>query len=99
MTMATGLKGHTRPQFLPGPEPDLTPREVFARAAALRPMVRAHADAAEERGHYSDELHRAFLKAGLYRALQPRIFGGYEFPIQVFYRAMLEISRGDPGIG
>src|SRR6185437_9926659 len=47
----------------------------------------------------SAELHQAFLKAGLYRTLQPRMFGGYEFSIDTFYRAMLEISWGDPGIG
>jgi 3-hydroxy-9,10-secoandrosta-1,3,5(10)-triene-9,17-dione monooxygenase len=97
--MATVLKSHLRPPVLSVPEPDLTPRELLARAAALRPLVRADADAAEQRGHYSEELHQAFLKAGLYRTLQPRMFGGYEFPIHVFYRAMLEISRGDPGIG
>ena len=97
--MATALKSHVKRPVLPVPEPDLTPRELIARARALRPMVIADADAAEERGHYSAELHQAFLKAGLYRTLQPRMFGGYEFSIDTFYRAMLEISWGDPGIG
>ncbi len=97
--MATLLKSRRQPDVLPVPEPDLTPRELIARAAALRPMVQADADAAEERGHYSEELHREFLKAGLYRTVQPRMFGGYEFSIDTFYRAMLEISWGDPGIG
>lgn len=84
---------------MPVPEPDLTPKELIARAIALRPKIRADQDAAEERGTYSEELHREFLKAGLYRAVQPRMFGGYEFPVTVFYKAMLEVSRGDPGIG
>jgi 3-hydroxy-9,10-secoandrosta-1,3,5(10)-triene-9,17-dione monooxygenase len=97
--MATLLRSRQTPDVLPVPEPDLTPGELIARAAALRPMVQADADAAEERGHYSEELHRAFLKAGLYRTVQPRMFGGYEFSIETFYRAMLEISWGDPGIG
>jgi len=98
-TMAATLKPRQTQSVLPVPEPDLTPRQLIARAAALRPMVQADADAAEERGTYSDELHREFLKAGLYRTLQPRMFGGYEFSIDTFYRAMLEISWGDPGIG
>ncbi len=97
--MATLLKSRQQPDVLPVPEPDLTPSELIARAKALRPMVQADADAAEERGHYSEELHRAFLKAGLYRTLQPRMFGGYEFSVETFYRAMLEICWGDPGIG
>ena len=84
---------------LPVPEPDLTPRELIARATALRDKIRADAAGAEARGHYSDALHAEFLRAGLYRTMQPRRFGGYEFPVHVFYKAMLEISHGDPGIG
>ena len=48
---------------------------------------------------YSPELHQAFLDAGLYRTVQPRMFGGYEFDIPTFYRAMLEISHGHPSAG
>jgi 3-hydroxy-9,10-secoandrosta-1,3,5(10)-triene-9,17-dione monooxygenase len=83
----------------PVPEPELTPREMIARAKALRPLVRADAAAAEERGFYSAELHEAFTKAGFYRCLQPRKFGGYEFDIRTFFKVMIEIATGDPGIG
>ncbi len=81
------------------PEPDLTPETMIARAKALRTAVRADAAAAEDRGYYSKELHEAFLKAGFYRCLQPRKFGGYAFDIRTFFKAMIEISTGDPGIG
>lgn len=81
------------------PEPGLTPKEVIARAAALRPLLRAQQDENDERGHYSEDLHREFLKAGLYRLTQPRLFGGYEFDLATYYRAMLEICRGHPGAG
>ena len=84
---------------LPVPEPGITPADMIARAIALRPMIRADQAAAEERGTYSPELHQAFLDAGFYRILQPRMFGGYEFTVPDFYRTMLEVSRGDPGIG
>ena len=81
------------------PEPELTPRELIARAAALKPLLREQQAENDERGFYSQELHEAFLNAGLYRTLQPRLFGGYEFDIPTFYRAMLEISHGHPSAG
>jgi len=84
---------------VPVPEPDLTPEELIARAAALKPLLRAQQAENDERGAYSPELHQAFLKAGLYRTVQPRMFGGYEFDIPTFYRAMLEISHGHPSAG
>jgi len=82
--------------LVPVPEPDLTPKELIARAAALKPLLRQQQAENDERGSYSEELHQAFLKAGLYRITQPRMFGGYEFDIPTFYRAMLEISHGHP---
>jgi 3-hydroxy-9,10-secoandrosta-1,3,5(10)-triene-9,17-dione monooxygenase len=84
---------------LPVPEPDLTPREVIARARALRARLRAEQDENDARGHYSDALHEEFRRAGFYRILQPRLFGGYEFDVPTFYRTMLEISIGHPGVG
>jgi 3-hydroxy-9,10-secoandrosta-1,3,5(10)-triene-9,17-dione monooxygenase len=84
---------------VPVPEPDLTPRELIARAAALKPLLRAQQAENDERGTYSPELHEAFVKAGLYRTVQPRMFGGYEFDIPTFYRAMLEIAHGHPSAG
>jgi len=83
----------------PVPEPDLTPKELIARAVALRPQLRAEQAEADERGSYSEAMHRQFLEAGFYRAVQPRMFGGYEFDIPTFYKTMLEISRGHPGSG
>jgi 3-hydroxy-9,10-secoandrosta-1,3,5(10)-triene-9,17-dione monooxygenase len=84
---------------VPVPEPDLTAGEIIRRAAALKARVREEQDEAEERGYHSEELHLAFLEAGFYRMLQPRRFGGYEFDIPTFWRAMVQIAEGDPGIG
>jgi 3-hydroxy-9,10-secoandrosta-1,3,5(10)-triene-9,17-dione monooxygenase len=84
---------------LPVPEPNLTPDVLVARATALMPLLRAQQDENDARGAYSDELHQEFLKAGLYRTVQPRMFGGYEFDIPTFYKAMMEISRGHPAVG
>ena len=50
---------------LPVPEPDLTPAELIARAAALKPLLHQQQAENDERGFYSQELHQAFLDAGL----------------------------------
>lgn len=77
----------------------VTPDEVIARAAALREKIRADADDAEQRGYHSESLQADFIAAGFYRILLPRMFGGYEFDLPTFYKAMLEVARGDPGAG
>ena len=102
--MSADARRSTRPHNAAGegiaaPEPGLTPAELIARATALRERLRAEQDASEARGCHSPELQEAFVAAGFYRALQPRRFGGYEFDYPTFYKAMLEISRGDPARG
>jgi 3-hydroxy-9,10-secoandrosta-1,3,5(10)-triene-9,17-dione monooxygenase len=89
----------TVPVEVTAPEPDLTPGEIVARAQALIPQVRAQAEEAEVLGHHTGELDGEFIKAGFYRMLQPRRFGGYEFDMATFWKAMLAISTGDPGTG
>jgi 3-hydroxy-9,10-secoandrosta-1,3,5(10)-triene-9,17-dione monooxygenase len=81
------------------PEPGLTSKEIVERAAALKRKVREQQEESEQRGFYSEELHHDFLEAGFYRMIQPRRFGGYEFDLPTFWRAMVEISAGDPGTG
>jgi 3-hydroxy-9,10-secoandrosta-1,3,5(10)-triene-9,17-dione monooxygenase len=81
------------------PEPELTPDEIIARAQALTPMIREQQDEAERLGRHTEAVEREFLNAGFYRILQPRRFGGYEFDIPTFWKAMLAISAGDPGTG
>jgi 3-hydroxy-9,10-secoandrosta-1,3,5(10)-triene-9,17-dione monooxygenase len=84
----------TRPGVVPVPEGDLTPAEMIGRARALRDELRADQAGAEQRGFYSAELHEAFNRAGFYRMLQPRRFGGYEFDLPTYYRISIEIGRG-----
>ncbi len=81
------------------PEPNLTPSEIIARARSFRDQLRAEQDESDTRGTYSPDLHEKFIKAGLYRITQPRMFGGYEFDLKTFYLTMLEISIGHPGAG
>lgn len=82
---------------IPIPEPDLTPEEMIRRATGMREMLRDQQDDAERLGHYTEEVHRAFEEAGLYRVVQPRRFGGYAFPMETYLKIAVEIGRGDPG--
>ena len=84
---------------IPVPEPDLTPREIVARATAMRPRLLELQAETEERTFYSEEIHEAFKEAGFYRILQPRRFGGYEFDMPTYFRVIMEITRGCPSTG
>ena len=81
------------------PDPDMTPARMIARAAALRGELREQQAATESARRLSDEMNRKFVAAGFYRAIQPRIFGGYEFAVPDFMRVMMEVSRGCPESG
>ncbi len=81
---------------VPVPEPKLTPDEMVERAIALRPRLLAEQDEAERRGVHSEAIHQEFRKAGFYRCLQPRLFGGYEFDLKTYYRIGIELARGCP---
>jgi 3-hydroxy-9,10-secoandrosta-1,3,5(10)-triene-9,17-dione monooxygenase len=78
------------------PEPDLTPGQMLARARALRPTLRANQDRCEAEGRVPQHVNDELVKAGFYRIVQPRRFGGYEFDVPTFYRVMMEIARGCP---
>ena len=84
---------------LPQPEPGLTPEMAIERARALRPMLREQQEEADERGSYSAEIHQAMIDGGLYRLVQPKMFGGYEFDLKTFGRVVMEIARGHPSAG
>ena len=77
----------------------VTPDEVVARAVALIPMLREQQDDAERRGHYGPGVHEEFLRAGFYRMVQPRRFGGLELDMTTFLRVLVNIATGDPGTG
>lgn len=84
---------------IPVPEPGLTADEMLARAEAMRPALRERQAATEAAGRLLDETNEAFIKAGFYRAIQPRQFGGYEFGLRDFIRIMSAVARGCPSSG
>jgi 3-hydroxy-9,10-secoandrosta-1,3,5(10)-triene-9,17-dione monooxygenase len=73
---------------------DVTPDEIVERARALIPLLVAQQAATEKRTFYSEEIHQAFLDAGLYRITHPRRYGGLELGSETFYRVTREIARG-----
>ena len=83
---------------LPQLEPDLTPATIIERATRLTPAIRAAQDEDDARGCHSPAMDQDFRKAGFYRILQPKLFGGYEFDYPTFYRTMLQVARGNPGV-
>ncbi len=78
------------------PEPGLTPAELLARAEALRPLLVERQAETEARTYYAQETHEEFLKAGFYRMLVPRRYGGYEVDLPTFLRVIVAIARGCP---
>ena len=84
---------------IPAPEPLLTPEELVARARDLVPFLRERAPELEEKRRISDEVVRRLVDAGIFRTIQPRRFGGYEFDLRTFARVMTELSRGDGAVG
>jgi 3-hydroxy-9,10-secoandrosta-1,3,5(10)-triene-9,17-dione monooxygenase len=89
----------TQSQQIPVPEPELTGEEMVQRARDLVPALRERQEEAERIGRLPDQTSRDFIDAGFYRILQPRRFGGYEFPLPIFTRVALELSRGCPASG
>jgi 3-hydroxy-9,10-secoandrosta-1,3,5(10)-triene-9,17-dione monooxygenase len=81
------------------PEPGLEPVALIERARALRADLRDRQASTEQLTRVSDEMHEAFLRAGFYRMLQPRRFGGYQFSLRTFDQVIIEIARGCPSTG
>lgn len=81
------------------PEPGLTPEEMLRRAVAMRAVLRERQDKTEAHGSILPETNDEFIRAGFYRIVQPRRFGGYEFDVETFFKVMIEVARGCPSSG
>jgi 3-hydroxy-9,10-secoandrosta-1,3,5(10)-triene-9,17-dione monooxygenase len=70
----------------------MTPEEYLGRVRALLPALRERAAHAEQLRRLPDETFADFQEAGLFRALQPERYGGYELDPGVFYQAAMEVG-------
>jgi 3-hydroxy-9,10-secoandrosta-1,3,5(10)-triene-9,17-dione monooxygenase len=95
----TSHKSSTSDGSIPVPEPSLTPQEMIRRATAMRQTLRDRQEATEKAGRILEVTNDEFVKAGFYRVVQPRRFGGYEFDLLTYVKVMSEVSRGCPSSG
>jgi 3-hydroxy-9,10-secoandrosta-1,3,5(10)-triene-9,17-dione monooxygenase len=79
--------------------PVVDPKEMIARAEALRPVLMERQEETERLTHYPEATHLDFLRAGFYELLTPRRYGGHELDLPNFLRVMIEVARGCPSTG
>ena len=77
----------------------LTPAELVARVAALKPMIAAASAEAERLRRPVDEVWDALRATGYFYMYVPRKFGGLEFDPQAYIDATLEICEACPSTG
>lgn len=75
-----------------GTEPD---RDVIARATALVPLIREHAEKSSEERRVVPEVVDALEEAGLFKLLVPRRLGGLESNLRTMMECVAEVGRGD----
>jgi 3-hydroxy-9,10-secoandrosta-1,3,5(10)-triene-9,17-dione monooxygenase len=96
MTVATNVTDHGS-SFMP--DPDLTPAEMVATAEAIASTLVARQAETEQRTFYAEDTHEEFARAGFYRILVPRRFGGYEYGPETFLKVSMALARGCPSTG
>ena len=65
----------------------------------LEPLIREHADDAERNHRLSQPVVAGLAKAGVFRILTPRQFGGYEVAPLTFFHVVEEAARIDGSTG
>lgn len=71
-----------------------TAEQLVERARNMIPMLRERAAEVEKARQVPASTIQAFQKAGFFRILQPRRWGGWEMDLRVFYRVLMELGRG-----
>jgi len=76
-----------------------TPGDVIARSAALGAFLKRQAPLHREQRRILPETIAELRRAGLFRVLQPRRWGGYEMSPSVFADVLINLARADPSVG
>jgi 3-hydroxy-9,10-secoandrosta-1,3,5(10)-triene-9,17-dione monooxygenase len=77
----------------------MRPQDLIDKAHALAPVLRERAFDAELARRIPDETMSDLKAAGLFRALQPALYGGYEFDPQVFMEISMILGSACPSTG
>lgn len=73
--------------------------DLVARATALVPLIRQHADQASEDRRVPSEVVKALEDAGLFKIFVPKRYGGHGANMATATETLAEISRGDGSTG
>ena len=68
---------------------------LLASVQQLAPVIREYADRGEQERHLADPVVEALWKAGLYRLLIPREFGGLQVDPLTYYHVLEALARID----
>jgi 3-hydroxy-9,10-secoandrosta-1,3,5(10)-triene-9,17-dione monooxygenase len=77
----------------------MLPEDVLDKARALAPVLRERALAAEQARRIPDVTIQDMKDAGLFRVLQPALYGGYEMDPKVFLEVAMIIGAACPSSG
>jgi 3-hydroxy-9,10-secoandrosta-1,3,5(10)-triene-9,17-dione monooxygenase len=69
--------------------------EVIARARAMIPTLAARSLEARRQRRIPDDTIADMQRAGFFRVLQPKRWGGYEMDLGTFYEVQLALAEGD----
>lgn len=78
-----GAGGTERPAF----------EDIMTRVAALGPRIAERAQTIDEEQRVSDETMSELRETGLFKAMQPARFGGYEYPPSALAQVGFELGR------
>lgn len=73
--------------------------EILAAAEEIVPILAAHAAASEKNRSLAPESVRAIERAGLWRLLTPKRWGGLEADLRTQVAASAVLTKGDPAAG
>jgi len=76
----------------PPEPPDVT--ELLVRADAIAELARERAEATEAARRVGDDIVGRMRQADLFRVMQPRAYGGFEYGFDVFARIETKIASG-----
>ena len=73
-------------------KPDIA--DLLARARAIGELARERAQQTETERRIGDDMIERMRQADLFRVMQPRLYGGFEYGFDVFARIVAAIANG-----